>query len=130
MKLLAFGVIGCFAAPAMASNWVKAGGGSDGTQLAIDMASVSRNGESAKVWIELDYSKVAAERARRSKELWKFHCSDETSFTAAQILCRADGSVLNSNNPIETSYGYHAVAPDTLGAFVMGTVCRKTNAQN
>lgn len=109
---------------AVASSWVRVGGGSDGTQLSIDMDSVRKDGDIAQSWIELNYAKVRSEPARSSKELWKFRCSQRTSFTASQIFYRADGSVLRSKSPIETSYDYEPVAPDTLGERVMLVVCR------
>ena len=121
-------VFGCIVAltatPALASSWMRLGAGSDGTQLYVDTESVVKNGNVAQAWIKMYYPKEPTRRALSSKELWKFDCSNRTSFTASQILYRGDGSVLSSDSPIETRYGYEPVVPDTFGETILKSVCR------
>jgi hypothetical protein len=109
--------------PTLASDWVSYGTSGDGIQLFIDMASLSRDGDYAKAWIELNYEKVKSEKARKSVELWKFDCREKTSITLYQVRYASNGAVISSRSTSETRYDYVPVAPDTFGEFVLKAAC-------
>lgn len=123
MKILV-GVLGvALSSAALAANWQLVTSATDGRVVSVDMNSLRKSGDSAQIWTQTDYSKVKNIKARLSKELWKFNCSAQTTFTASWIDYAPDGSVIKSHTPIETSYGYAPVAPGTVGETVMNLVC-------
>lgn len=95
----------------------------NGTVYRADLSTVRWNNEIVQVWLEGDFRKKANSRYAATKELWKFKCAEETSFTASKIAYDGKGEIVASDAPIETRYDYEPIAPGTIGAEVMRLVC-------
>jgi hypothetical protein len=108
---------------ALAAEWRFLGRGSDDRMVSYDAASVRRNGPIVQVWLLTDFSNVKSVRARSQKDLWKFNCADQTTFTASSIAYAADGSVVASDTELEFAYKYQPVVPDSMGEIAMKAVC-------
>ncbi len=113
-----------FAAPATAADWYQFATTDDGAVYFADRETSLNDGTFAWVWVRSDLSRVKSTSNRATKELWRFNCKMSTSMTVSHIAYRPDGTVAQSRHfPLDNSYLYEPVAPDTLADVVMRDIC-------
>ena len=110
-------------APLSAKTLVEIGVTTDGSIYSADYDSVKRSGDKAEVWVFIDHSKDRTAKARSSRELWKFYCSEETTLTAYWVSYDARGRVIRSGSKPDNPYLYEPVVPETFGSFAKNFAC-------
>jgi hypothetical protein len=109
--------------PANATNWRYVSTGNDDREVYIDDASLKKTGNIASIWIMFDLRQVKTERARTSKELWKFDCVDQSSATVSVLQYDANGQLLLTEHTPVYQQRFQPIAPETIGAAVMKIAC-------
>src|SRR5437868_3504119 len=127
MRKIISGIILCaLASQAWASNWQLKGTVTNDEDLYYDADSIRRTGDIAQIWIKWDAAKNKNVTYRTRKELWKYNCSDHSTFTDRYIDYDAHGNVLGSSGPsgppAESQYYYLPVTTDTVQDIMMHVV--------
>ena len=120
--VICFGAL-MLAAPASAADWEEIGGNDSGTVFFVDRSSIRAVGNKMQVWVMFDYSKNRTKKERSTKELWKFDCNNQKSFTASWTNYSPDGTAIKSDAPMEYEFKYEPVVPGTFGETAMNVAC-------
>ena len=111
------------ATPAHATEWRHVDTGNDNSEVYVDDASIKRTGDIASIWIMFDLSKVKTERARTSKELWRFNCTDQSSTTASVLHYDAKVQLILTEHVSDYRQRFEPIAPETIGSTIMKIAC-------
>jgi len=107
------------AAPSFAAEWVYVATGADQAVYYLDTARVTKGNRGTRFWMKVDYTRVAAEKARTSVVLDEVNCEDRTVGPLAHYKYSPEGSVIFSWSQRAIYAVHEPVPPDSvIEAFV------------
>ncbi|HEX8654014.1 MAG TPA: surface-adhesin E family protein [Allosphingosinicella sp.] len=116
-------IVGMSSSAALAADWVEVSRAENGMITYYDAESVRVTGNTLRVWLRRDLSRVRTERARESRQQWEVDCVDRTESLLTFVDYGPDGRVIASQTIPAYSRRVNAIVPDTVGETIANAVC-------
>lgn len=114
--------------PLVAQQWENVVSAANGTRISYDAASLIIDGQSAKLWVKLDFTAVRDKSDRSSTELWKYNCTNDTFMALSITRYLRNGAVSYNRTYPDSPSLFDPVVPGTLSAAVKQVACFSKDA--
>jgi hypothetical protein len=110
-------------AQAAAPGWTYVSTSTVGSRLYYDRSTIQRTGHLVRAWVRIDHSHDRTTRARETKEMWSYDCTQRTTLAITSISYLPNGVALDARYLHDDPYDYTPVIPQSQADTVMRLLC-------